>query len=104
VTTGPDGTFTACFEWCVCVLFPVLAVLALLLELLAVVVGRDILHIIEAIERRPVPIGLGQSNACQMALFAQGASSFADRDSVACAGRPAPDARRTALIKASLQE
>lgn len=60
VTTAPDGSFTACFDWCRCVFcFPCWECWPIWWECWPWWWELDILHVIEAIERTPVLPGPG---------------------------------------------
>jgi hypothetical protein len=107
VTTGPDGTFMACFPWCRCVFcFPCWPCWPSWWNCWPWWWEHDILHVIEAIERQPVPIGPGPvERASSLALFKpegralmRGAGFAASRKEIALSQDP----NRTALIKSKL--
>lgn len=104
VTTGPDGTFTACFEWCVCAFcFPCWPCWPFWWNCWPWWWERDILHIIEVIERQPIPIGPGPverlSNVALIRPEGRALIRGQGFQTVARETAFAPDAKRTALIK-----
>ena len=128
VTTGPDGSFTACFEWCICPFCFCWPCWPFWWDCFPWWWEYDILHVIEALEERvrlpgpgPVeriadrlplarPHGLLPPGRAALALFAGtgddllvfpllGEPSKRRRRS-----RPELDAARTALIKGKLKQ
>jgi hypothetical protein len=105
VTTGANGTFTACFEWCSCIFcFPCWPCYPLWWFCWPWWWEWDMLHVIEALERVPVP-GLGQvatlSNQATL-LRPDGKALVRGQGFGLNQGSIAPDANRTALIKSKL--
>jgi hypothetical protein len=106
VTTAPDGSFTACFEWCACNLcFPCWPCWPIWWECWPWWWEWDILHVLEALENQPVPgPGVLQTLAGSSTLIRPEARTLTRGQGFALA-RPnafAPDANRTALIKSKL--
>ncbi len=105
VTTGANGTFTACFEWCSCIFcFPCWPCYPFWWFCWPWWWEWDILHVIEALERVPVP-GLGriETLANKATLLRPDAKALVRGQGF---GRTldnfAPDDNRTALIKSKL--
>jgi hypothetical protein len=109
VTTGPDGTFTACFEWCSCPYFfccwPCWPIWWYCWPWWW---EYDILHIIEAIERQPrIPApGPVESVTAGLNLIRPEGRALVRGQGFpqARTGAFAPDAARTALVKNKLSQ
>jgi hypothetical protein len=106
VTTAPDGTFTACFPWCRCVFcFPCWPCWPTWWNCWPWWWEYDILHIIEAIEQQPVPVGPGPvEQRSNLALFKPDDRALMRGQGFPAARRAVvgPDAQRTALIRSKL--
>ena len=107
VTTGADGTFTACFPWCRCLLcFPCWPCWPLWWNCWPWWWEHDILHVIEAIERQPIPpIGPGPVERAGLGLFTPDSRALMRGEGFAAARKSsvmAQDPARTALIKSKL--
>lgn len=108
VTTAPDGTFTACFEWCTCrFCIPCWPCWPIWWECWPWWWEYDILHVIEALEKQPLPgPGPVETLASNAFLIRPEAHDLAIGRGfpVARAQAFAPDAQRTALIKTKLSD
>jgi hypothetical protein len=109
VTTAPDGTFTACFDWCTCAFcFPCWPCWPIWWDCWPWWWEWDILRVIEAIERQPVIVGPGpvESFANQAALIRPEARALMRGQGFQPARLEAfaPNVARTALIKAKLSD
>src|SRR5262249_43895590 len=107
VTTGPDGTFTACFPWCRCIFcFPCWPCWPFWWNCWPWWWEYDILHVIEAIERQPVPVGPGPVERLpNLGLFKPDSRALMRGEGFAAARTPratAQDPARTALIRSKL--
>jgi hypothetical protein len=105
VATGPNGSFTACFEWCSCVFcFPCWSCRPIWWLCWPWWWEWDMLHVIEALEKVPVP-GMRQvaTLANQATLIRPDATALVRGQGFGIAREAfAPDASRTALIKSKL--
>jgi len=108
VSTAPDGTFTACFEWCTCgFCFPCWPCWPIWWECWPWWWEYDILNVIETLERLPLrspaPVEALASSAALIRPDARdlmrGRGFLAARDQAF-----APDARRTARIKSKFAD
>jgi len=99
VTTGPDGTFTACFPWCTCLFcYPCWPCYPIWWECWPWWWEWDILRVIEALEQRLS--GPAATLANQIALIRPDAKALARGQGFSRATADfAPDPQRTALIK-----
>ena len=109
VTTAPDGTFTACFDWCRCIFcFPCWDCWPIWWECWPWWWELDILHVIEAIERTPVLPGPGpvERFAGQASLIRpEGRDLVRGKGFVASHREPlAQNLERTALIRTKLAD
>ena len=106
VTTGPDGTFTACFPWCRCIFcFPCWPCWPLWWNCWPWWWEYDILHVIEAIERQPIPVGPGPVERANLGLFKPDSRALMRGEGFAAARQAnvtIQDSARTALIKSKL--
>jgi hypothetical protein len=108
VTTAPDGTFTACFEWCACrFCFPCWSCWPIWWECWPWWWEYDILHVIEAFENLPVPGPDPVENRANRAtLIRPDAVELVRGQGFAAARKEnfAQDAKRTALIKSKFAD
>jgi hypothetical protein len=106
VITAADGTFTACFPWCSFGRFPCWPCWPIWWECWPWWWDWDILHVIKALEAQPALPGPGpvEARANQIAMFRPDARALMRGQGFMSAqmGPMAPDAGRTALIRAKL--
>lgn len=109
VTTGPDGTFTACFPWCHCIFcFPCWPCWPFWWNCWPWWWEWDILHVIEAIEQTgPIgPIGPGPvEQRRSLALFKPEPRALMRGEGFAAARKElafTQDPQRTALVRSKL--
>jgi hypothetical protein len=104
VATGPNGTFTACFEWCSCSFcFPCWPCHPLWWFCWPWWWELDMLHVIDALEKIPLA-GPGQAALANKAtlLRPDAKDLVVGRGFNLSQGTVAPDANRTALVKSKL--
>ncbi len=108
VTTGTDGTFTACFEWCVCPFCFCWPCWPFWWDCFPWWWEYDILHVIRAIEQRPPIPGPGpvETRTGNVNLFRPQGNALVRGQGFPEAFKAGivPDESRTALIKSKLKQ